>query len=357
MTNVALGGQVQMLAAPLPYRAGPLSRFLAWLEAPPAWRPWVVLAALTFALVAWAHGVLWATGTLAPGTIDIAAIILVFYIPYPLATGVIGRRILRTAVGAFWPATGWPESDRATWLYRFLNVPLRHEVAAVLVGLFAGTAATISVPTGALGSESARFADDVALGPMIIGGYIMISLSVVTVVNWLRLVAAIHEAATAIDPFDRGPVYAFSRLTVFVGLLIVAGTYYTWTVNAAFVAGNVPAQSLLPFTSVLGAAAFVVPLWGIHGRLVRKKDELMRDVDRRIRAAGTELYGRVDARAFEESKSIHDSIAALVMIRDRIRELPTWPWPPQLLRGFISALLLPVIVYLLSRAVAGFVSL
>ena len=329
MTNVALGGQVQMLAAPLPYRAGPLSRFLAWLEAPPAWRPWVVLAALTFALVAWAHGVLWATGTLAPGTIDVAAIILVCYITYPLATGVIGRRIL----------------------------PLRHEVAAVLVGLFAGTAATISVPTGALGSESARFADDVALGPIIIGGYIMISLSVVTVVNWLRLVAAIHEAATAIDPFDRGPVYAFSRLTVFVGLLIVAGTYYTWTVNAAFVAGNVPAQSLLPFTSVLGAAAFVVPLWGIHGRLVRRKDELMRDVDRRIRAAGTELYGRVDARAFEESKSIHDSIAALVMIRDRIRELPTWPWPPQLLRGFISALLLPVIVYLLSRAVAGFVSL
>ena len=40
---------------------------------------------------------------------------------------------------------------------------------------------------------------------------------------------------------------------------------------------------------------------------------------------------------------------SLITLRDRASRLPTWPWPPQLLGGFVSALLLPVVVYLLTR--------
>jgi len=37
----------------------------------------------------------------------------------------------------------------------------------------------------------------------------------------------------------------------------------------------------------------------------------------------------------------------------RIARLPTWPWPPNVLRGFLSALLLPVLVYVASRLIGG----
>jgi hypothetical protein len=79
-------------------------------------------------------------------------------------------------------------------------------------------------------------------------------------------------------------------------------------------------------------------------------------VDRRMRAVGAELYGNIDAGQLEPSKVISDTIAALRALRDQTGELPTWPWPPQLLRGFVSALLLPVIVYVLSRLAAGVAS-
>jgi hypothetical protein len=357
VSDVALGATAEALDTPLPYSAGPLSRFLGWVERPPAWRAWAIIAAVTLVFVAWAHVVLWATGVLAPGSIDLGLVILVFYVPYPLAAGVVGRQILRTSLATFWPATGWSETGQPSWRYRFLNVPLQHELSALVVGVPVGIAATMAAPAGVLGPESARFEADLAFGPMFVSGYVLTLISAVTVFHWLRLVAEIHRDATAIDPFDRGPIYAFSRFTVFIGLAIVVGTYYTVTVNAPFLAGNVPAQSLLPFTSVLGAAAFVVPLWGIHGRLVRKKDELMRDVSHQIRTAGAALKTQVEAGSFDESKPIHDALAGLAIVRDQVRELPTWPWPPQLLRGFISALLIPVIVYLLSRAAAGFVSL
>jgi hypothetical protein len=32
--------------------------------------------------------------------------------------------------------------------------------------------------------------------------------------------------------------------------------------------------------------------------------------------------------------------------------LPTWPWPPQLLRGFVSALLLPIVIFVLTRVIS-----
>jgi hypothetical protein len=101
-----------------------------------------------------------------------------------------------------------------------------------------------------------------------------------------------------------------------------------------------------------GVACFVVPLWGIHSRLELEEERLLRAAETRTNAVTDELYRRIDAGDFDGTKAIADSFAGVSAARQRIERLPTWPWPPQLLRGFISALLLPVAVYLLTR-VAG----
>ena len=43
---------------------------------------------------------------------------------------------------------------------------------------------------------------------------------------------------------------------------------------------------------------------------------------------------------------------SVTALRERVVHLPTWPWSPQVLRGFLSALLLPVIVYLITRLIS-----
>ena len=102
----------------------------------------------------------------------------------------------------------------------------------------------------------------------------------------------------------------------------------------------------------VGIGTFVVPLWGIHERLVDEKAILFRGVEDRVGRIGTEMYRRIDAGEFDGSKVMSDALGGMTTLRDRIQRLPTWPWPPQLLRGFVSALVLPLVIYVLTRLVS-----
>jgi len=105
----------------------------------------------------------------------------------------------------------------------------------------------------------------------------------------------------------------------------------------------------------LGIACFIVPLLGVHGRLVEAKDALLDGINARFEVLRSDLYGRVDRASLAGVKDVTDALAGLEVVRGTIERLPTWPWPPALLRGFLSAIILPVVVYLLTRVAAGVV--
>jgi hypothetical protein len=98
---------------------------------------------------------------------------------------------------------------------------------------------------------------------------------------------------------------------------------------------------------------FVVPLWGIHDRLVHEKAQLMAQAERRLGQVAAEMDRRIDAGAFATTKEITDTLAGVTLLRERVARLPTWPWPPQVLRGFLSALLAPIVVYVVARLVSA----
>ena len=333
------------------YRPGAVSRFLAWIDTLPG-HGWWIFPALGVLLFAWAHGILWATGRRPAGTIEPVITVGVAYGPYSLAVLALVNRVARRSLAAFWPATGLPDSERATWAYQFVNSPGGYGWVSIFVGVPLALGSFLSAPASVLGAESGRAALFIAYLPSLLFGYSMLPAAVFATVRELRLVARIHREATAIDPFDREPVYAFSRLTVLTGLAYVLVGYYTVSVNGAFQVGNVVSLTAVGLSVVVGVAAFVLPLWGIHDRLVFEKGHLLRQVEGRLNRLGTEMYRRIDAGEFDSTKVISDSLAGVTALRERIARLPTWPWPPQLLRGFVSALLLPVVVYLLTRVIS-----
>lgn len=340
----------------VPYEAGPITGLVARID-DLGWVGWVACAAACVVVVGWAHVVLWVSGRLQTGAFNLTVVTLVAYGPYALAALSIARRIAARSLVSFWPATGWPVEDRPTWAFRFARAPARLEWVAAAAGAIGGLAALLAAPSSIVGDEPGRIASDLAYAPAYLLGYGLSAAAIAVTARWLWLVNRIHHEAKAIDPFDRAPIYAFSRLTVTVGLANVAATYYSYTVNAGNQAGNVPSLAFGIGTIAVGVLAFVAPLWGIHNRLVDEKDRLTLDVERRINRVATEMYARIDAGSFDETKTVGDSIAGLNVLRDRISHLPTWPWPPQLLRGFVSALLLPIIVYIVSRAISAAASL
>jgi hypothetical protein len=334
--------------------AGPVARFVTWLDASP-WSRWWLIPGLLLFQVGWAHAALWASGRLEVGAFESTAATLAVYGPYSLAAGWLGIRVGRDALLAFWPATGWPVEQQAEWLDRFAHAPVRHELAALLVGAAGGLLALVAAPDAVIGPAEGRLAVFVAYAPAFVFGYAGGVMGIVLVLRWLRLVGQIHREATAIDPFDRVPIYAFSRLTVMVGLAFAVAVYYSFTANASFQAGNLPSLAFLAATTTFSVLAFVAPLWGIHGRLVRAKEALLLDAERRLTRLEAELYARIDAADFAAATTLNGTLESVTMLRARVEHLPTWPWPPQLFRGFVSALLLPVVVYLLTRVASSFV--
>jgi hypothetical protein len=334
------------------YHPGVASRLVAWIDGLPLHGVWVY-PGISLVLLAWGQGVLWWSGRLPVGSFEPQIVEGVFYGPYFLAVFAIVSRVAVRSLETFWPATGWPETEKAAWAYRFRTLPRGLDLIALAIGIPVAVGAFLSAPADALGAPETRGALAAALLPTAMLGYGTFPLTMLHTIRQLRLVIRIHREATAIDPFDSGPVYAFSRLTVVTGLAYVLVGYYGLAVNGTFQAGNLVSLLTISGSVAIGLVTFIVPLWGIHDRLVHEKGLLMRGVEARLRRLGDEMYRRVDAGQFDGTKIVSDSIAGVSLLRDRIAHLPTWPWPPNVLRGFVTALLLPVIVYVASRLIGG----
>jgi hypothetical protein len=338
--------------SPSPYRPGAVSRFLAWVDGLP-WHGWWVFPALLGLLFAWSQGIAWASGQVPVGTIQPFLLSGVIYAPYTLAALAWINRSAERALVSFWPATGWPDDAREAWRYAFVNSPGGYTAISFGLGIAAAIGAFLAAPGDVVGAGADRVITFVAYLPAAALGYSLVTVALIHTSRQLRLVARIHREARHIDPFDRVPVYAFSYMTARTGLAYILSGYYAITVNGSFQAGNPIGNITVAATLGFGIACFVLPLWGIHGRLGREKEALLGEVERRLSRLGEEMYRRVDAAEFDGTKVVSEALAGVLALRERIVRLPTWPWAPQLFRGFLSALFLPVIVYVLSRLIGG----
>jgi hypothetical protein len=101
--------------------------------------------------------------------------------------------------------------------------------------------------------------------------------------------------------------------------------------------------------TLVALAVFVWPLWGVHRLLEAEKGEQMTAVEQRLKAAVATLYQRVDSGELAEMDQVEKTIASLKTTRDIVDARPTWPWQPSTLRGLATAILLPIVLWLLQE--------
>ncbi|MEO8095734.1 MAG: hypothetical protein ABI632_12505, partial [Pseudolysinimonas sp.] len=169
-------------------------------------------------------------------------------------------------------------------------------------------------------------------------------------IHQLRMISRIYTRHTDVSVFDIGPLYALSRVsaTTSVALLIFSYVYLAfygnWQIN------SVSNAVLLGGILLVALLTFVVPLWGSHRLLQREKSHRLSEVGRRIEAAADTLHAKIDSREYsEEAGRIGDVIEGLIKERAIVAKAPTWPWDPDALRAVISALLLPVVIWVITR--------
>ncbi len=164
-------------------------------------------------------------------------------------------------------------------------------------------------------------------------------------IRQLRLVTHTVKRVKRFNLFQLDPVYAFSQLTARTGIiwmLLLGLTLLGFPLDLA---------SLLTFTMlagqvVLALAAFVLPLRSVNQRLAAEKRSLLAANQQRIEATLVQLHQRIDQNEHGEIEWINDALAGLNTERDILAKISTLPFSTNTLRGFLSAIVLPIVLLL-----------
>jgi hypothetical protein len=349
-------GQVEsatsvVTGAARPYPPSALDRLIQRIDRLPAHGWWLYPTLLGVFLV-WIHAFVWAWGVQPVGTLVPASMTYVFYAPFALAAIHFLDRAGTQAMAVFRPALDLTDTEIEARRYELVTLPAGPTVWAMLA---IGTAIGVGVATTQTAAALAMFGPTSAEAlfltiPFAIAGYTGFAALSWHTIRQLRAVARLHREAH-LDLFDTGPIYAFSGLTMRTGFVWIFVGYYSLTVSGAFVSVNAIALPLSIANFVVAAACFVLPLYGLHGRLVAEKARLLRGASTRVAAMTSELYGRVDGGQLTGIKEITDGYAGVVAARDQVLKLPTWPWPPRAIGQFATALVLPIVIFVATRIV------
>lgn len=146
--------------------------------------------------------------------------------------------------------------------------------------------------------------------------------------------------------FRLDPVYAFSRVTSLIGIswmLMLTLTLLTLPIQLATEMG----VALMAIQIILAIAAFVLPLWFVHRRLVSEKRGLIAELNLRVQAAMDNLHHALDNSEKDDVDHFSNALMGLGAEREVLAEIPTWPWRAGTLTGFLSAIVLPIVLFLI----------
>lgn len=258
----------------------------------------------------------------------------------------------RAALGGFRPA--FREDDSATGRrltlgeaeFRLTNAPASGVLVVTFVAVLVG-----GVLIAAGRAQFQHF--DVAASPASYAFNLILELAVWAVagaafysfVRTLRFVARLYGRHAHVSLFNLHPLYAFSGLTLRYALGVLLAEFVYFSLEPRLLS-DWSTASLAILDSGVALALFAAPLAGAHRLLSAEKDALLAGNSARLR----EVLDRLHAAAGGDTASaanIQYLLLGLEKERAILEATPTWPWRPGLFRTFLSALLLPVVIWLI----------
>ncbi|HJW21926.1 MAG TPA: hypothetical protein VJ506_05815, partial [Candidatus Limnocylindrales bacterium] len=263
-----------------------------------------------------------------------------------IALNNVALRSLRRLEPALDPAVATPEAIAPD----LLRTPRAYALIALVVGVVAGVTSVLESPEN-WGVDAAHpYGYGAAIAVSVVTDVILLSL-LAHVIHQLRVVSRVHRDAVRIDVFQLEPLYAFSSLTAWTGLVILA-LLFGLIGALSLTIGRFLLQSStdIAMTAVLFAVAiacFVVPLLGLHGRIVDEKRERQATANAVLAGVVAEAAERSRAGDFDGLARLKDAALTAESAVSSIQRIPTWPWRRETLRGFSSAVILPIVLWLL----------
>jgi hypothetical protein len=312
-------------------------------------------AGLLLVQLAWITGMLWSTGRLPVGSIDIQHTFLVIVAPFLLWTRFHLDRVAGAAMDVFRPALVVGDAEFHRLRYQLVTLPARTTwiiTAAVAVAFAVNIALMPRWVVEQFGPS--RVEAVVTVGPPALFTLAAVALAMAQAVRQLWMVDRLHHLAARIDLFRAKPLYAFSGLAARTGASFALLAYYVRAIRPDTIRESPAMQLLLLAMIPTAIACFVLPLRSMHLRLAAEKDRMLAETSARFAALLARLHERVDRGDLADADKVNAQMTSLSAEREALARISTWPWETATLTGFVTALVLPVLLWILQRALDRF---
>jgi hypothetical protein len=319
----------------------------------PAWAFYLVVTA---AFVGVDIGLTWLGGSVHVGFVDSGRVLNDLLTVYGLAFVHFLTVTARRALEEFRPALGTLETSHDRLERQLTSTPWLASVIPVVLA-FAFTALSFSNDPAGWGI---RKGTSIAVAVFTVGqGSIFIAFFFVFVtfaIRQLIVVVRLHRAASAVSLYSRESNSAFSRLSLrtSVGLVLPVYLYAFVAVISGWSFAKTSVFEVVALAAVVltSAALFVLPLNGMHRRLVREKSRLVTVSNLHFETAAADLHSLMHSGKFDAVDGLSKAMTSLVVERDTLKKLSTWPWEPDTLRGFLSSIGLPIVLWLITTVLS-----
>ncbi|RJP52212.1 MAG: hypothetical protein C4583_07090 [Anaerolineaceae bacterium] len=337
------------MAEPRPYPPSFLDRFMDFVQRGrvPYWLTYLILLIVQVTIL---HILAWMDGWMPVFTFNPIMAVFPIWLWIPMIVMTYVDSVALDALNSFRPLLKIEDEELNRLRYEFTTMPPR---GVFLSGLFWGINYLLLTYLGyQVGYEA--YGLDAFLGSVtfIVGliSYLTGSAIYYHSLRQLSLINRTVRTARQLNLFRLDPVYAFSRVTSLIGIswmLMLTLTLLTLPIRLATGLG----LAIMAVQILLAIVAFVLPLWFVHRRLESEKLKLVAEHNLRVESTIKLLHETLDNKKLEISAHFNDAMASLAAEREVLSAIPTWPWRAGTLTGFLSAIVLPIIIFLIQFAV------
>lgn len=298
---------------------------------------------------------LWWNGALAVGTFDLQRTFIVVIAPYLLWVRFHLDRAAAAAMDGFRPALAVSDDEFHRLRYELTTLPARTTWFVTAFASLSYVVNALFLPDWIVTQFGAsRTRSGVILAPLGLFTMAVVGISTAQAIRQLWMVDLIHGLAGKVSLFRVKPLYAFSRLTARTGTSFLLLAYYVAAVRPEIVRDTPVLKLLIVAMVPTAVACFLLPLYGMHLRLVAEKHRLLEEAGSRLERIVGRLHERIDHDMLADADKLNNQLSSVVSEREVLSRISTWPWDVATVTGFVTALVLPVIIWLVQRLLGRF---
>ncbi len=344
-------------AARLPYGASWINRLTAWVDARPG-PAWCYYLAGLLAAAGLPLAIAAGEGVYRPQMIGFAAVFMGSSVYY-LALIHYLDRIAAGAFAEFGPAMGIAEQPATDLNYALTHLPAAPVRLLTLVGLVCALGMIAGTEQGAVAVDSSYFGTSTPAQlywrAALIADQMLFRNLLYHTVHQLRIVNLIYTQHAKIDIFNLSPLYKLSRLAACtaVGTILIA---YLWLATYPWMGEDYLVMGSWLLGILAAGAGFVLPLLGIHRRLVEEKQRWKVEAGQWLKTCLSDFHATIAERKLEEIDAQLKMIEGVQREQALLDQIPTWPWQPGTVRGLTTTILAPVILWCIMRVLEHFLA-